>query len=109
MKSMVIDLSQTGLEMWLKPHQVELLRIVWDAEGEMDSRTAWKLLGERGHLRSRATVINFLKGAAARGWLEMVQEGAKGGEASLYVPMILQNTLSFVVSSMYSMIFRMSG
>ena len=81
-----MDLSQTGLEMWLKPHEVELMRIVWAAEGAMDSRTAWKLLEERGHIRSRATVINFLKGAAQRGWLEMVQEGVKGGDRFLYVP-----------------------
>lgn len=62
------------------------MRVMWAAEGSMDSRTAWKLLEERGHLRSRATVINFLKAAADRGWLEMVQEGVRGGEKFLYVP-----------------------
>lgn len=83
---MIVDLSQTGLEIFLKPHEVELLRIMWAAEGPMDSRTAWKLLEERNHVRSRATVINFLKKTAALGWLEMVQEGVKGGERFLYVP-----------------------
>lgn len=43
-------------------------------------------LVEDYQMRSRATVINFLKDAAAQGWLEMVQEGVKGGEPSLYVP-----------------------
>jgi len=85
---MIVDLSKSGLEMFLKPHQVELLRVVWAAEGQIDSRTAWRhlLVREQHHTRSRATVINFLKDAAANGWLEMVQEGEKGGEPFLYVP-----------------------
>lgn len=86
MNYVIIDLSKKGLLMFLKPHEVELLRAVWEAEGPIDSRTAWKLLIQRGHVRSRATAINFLKDAAARGWLEMTQRGVKGGEPSLYVP-----------------------
>jgi len=93
MKPTVINLSKTGLEKWLKPHQVELMRIMWTAEDPMDSRTAWKLLGERGHTRSRATVINFLRTAADRGWLEMVQEGMRGGERRA-VPVCAQQGLS---------------
>ena len=88
MNALTVDLSQTGLKMFLKPHQVELMRAVWAAEGPIDSRTAWRrmLRYEQHHTRSRATVINFLKDAAAQGWLERVQEGSKGGEPNLYVP-----------------------
>lgn len=88
MNAMVIDLSQSGLEMFLKPHEVELMRAVWEAESPIDSRTAWGwlLAREQHHTRSRATVINFLKAAADRGWLEMTQRGVKGGESFLYVP-----------------------
>lgn len=89
MDALTVDLSQTGLKMWLKPHEVELMRVVWAAEGPIDSRTAWRWsleLVEDYQVRSRATAINFLKAAAARGWLEMVQEGVKGGKKSLYVP-----------------------
>lgn len=88
MNTIVVDLSQKGLLMFLKPHEVELMRAVWAAEDPIDSRTAWGwlLAREQHHTRSRATVINFLKAAADRGWLEMTQRGVKGGEPSLYVP-----------------------
>jgi len=86
MDALNVDLSKTGLEMWLKPHQVELMRVVWSVEGPIDSRTAWRRMVDRGHARSRATVINFLQDARKEGWLEMVQEGVKGGEKFLYVP-----------------------
>lgn len=81
---MKIDLDKRGLEMWLKPYETELMRVVFAAAEPVDTRTAWSRL--KAHPMSRATVINFLQRMAAEGWLHYAAEGSRGGMKGVYAP-----------------------
>ena len=73
-----------------KPHEVELMRHVWENTDEgVKSLAAWQhlrsLADERVH-RSRATVINFLNKMTRENFLVDNKKTGKGGEHSVYYP-----------------------
>ena len=62
----------------LLPWQVEVMRLIWDAGGEIDSRTAHNRLKGSATQVSRASAINFLKKMAGEGFLEHREVTSKG-------------------------------
>jgi len=70
----------------LLPWQVEVMRLIWDAGGEIDLRTAHTCLKGSATQVSRASAINFLKKMAEEGFLEHREVASKGGRKRLYRP-----------------------
>jgi hypothetical protein len=62
------------------------MRLIWDAGGEVDSRTAHNRLRNSTTPVSRASAINFLKKMAEEGLLEHREVTSKGGRKRLYGP-----------------------
>jgi hypothetical protein len=83
---MKFDLEKEGLETVLLPWQVELMRWIWRADGEVDSRAAYVHLRGSSTPMSRAAAINFLNMMAEEGFLEYREATAKGGRKRLYRP-----------------------
>ena len=83
---MKFDLGKEGLETVLLPWQVELMRCIWRADGEVDSRAAYIHLRGSSKPMSRAAAINFLNMMAEEGFLEYREVTAKGGRKRLYRP-----------------------
>jgi len=83
---MKFDLEKEGLETVLLPWQVELMRWIWRADGEVDSRAAYIHLRGSSTPMSRAAAINFLNMMAEEGFLEYREATAKGGRKRLYRP-----------------------
>ncbi len=83
---MKFDLDKEGLETVFTPWQVELMRWIWKAKGEVDSRMAYLHLQESSTPMSRATAINFLNEIAEEGFLTYREVTAKGGHKRLYLP-----------------------
>jgi len=83
---MKFDLDKEGLETVLTPWQVELMRWIWKAKREVDSRMAYLHLQESSTPMSRATAINFLNRMAEEGFLTYREVTAKGGHKRLYLP-----------------------
>ena len=83
---MKFDLEKEGLETVLLPWQVELMRWIWRADGEVDSRAAHIHLRGSSTPMSRAAAINFLNMMAEEGFLEYREATAKGGRKRLYRP-----------------------
>jgi len=70
----------------LLPWQAEVMRWIWGAGGEVDSRTAHALLKGSASQVSRASAINFLKKMAEDGFLEHREVTSKGGRKRLHWP-----------------------
>jgi len=83
---MKFDLEKEGLETVFLPWQVELMRWIWRADGEVDSRAAYVHLRGSSTPMSRAAAINFLNMMAEEGFLEYREATAKGGRKRLYRP-----------------------
>jgi hypothetical protein len=83
---MKFDLEKEGLETVLLPWQVELMRWIWRADGEVDSRAAHIHLRGSSTPMSRAASINFLNMMTEEGFLEYREATAKGGRKRLYRP-----------------------
>jgi len=81
---MKFDLEKEGLETVLQPWQAEVMRALWEAEDEIDSRTAYNCLRESGTPMSRASVISFLNRMVGEGFLEYREATGKGGHKRLY-------------------------
>jgi len=62
------------------------MRLIWDAGGEIDSRTAHNRLKGSATQVSRASAINFLKKMAGEGFLTYREVTSKGGRKRLYRP-----------------------
>ena len=80
--------SQSGLNMFLKEWQIDILNYLWSIQPSgATSAMVW------GHLKdsmsepmSRASVINFLKDMAAKGVLREDEKPGKGGYHGVYYP-----------------------
>jgi len=83
---MKFDMKKEGLETILTPWQVELMRWIWKAKKEVDSKMAYLHLQESSTPMSRATAINFLNRMAEEGYLTYREVTAKGGHKRLYLP-----------------------
>ena len=83
---MKFDLDKEGLETVFTPWQVELMRWIWKAKGEVDSRMAYLHLQESSTPMSRATAINFLNEMTDEGFLTHREVTSKGGHKRLYRP-----------------------
>jgi len=82
-----LDLTETGLEMFFRPYQIEALEILWNTEETLSSRTVWEQVNEKldGTI-SRASIINFLNASVENGLLDFVETTGKGGYRRLYTP-----------------------
>lgn len=83
---MKFDLEKGGLETVLQPWQLKLMRWIWSANGEVDSRMAYAHLQASETPMSRATAINFLNMMAEEGFLTYRETTTKGGWKRLYRP-----------------------
>jgi len=81
---MKLDLDREGLEMLFSPWQVEVMRLLWGAGEEVDSRTAYEYLRKSGAPMSRASIIMFLNMMAEEGFVECRDVSSKGGWKRLY-------------------------
>ena len=82
---LLLDLSETGLEMFFKPYQIISLDILWNSEETLSSRQVWEQANEQlpGTI-SRASIINFLNASVENGLLNYVETTGKGGYRRLY-------------------------
>lgn len=71
--------------MFFKPYQRMALEILWDHPEGLSTREVWSIIkDEKGHVISRASVINFLADAAEHELLEFREETGKGGYRRYY-------------------------
>jgi len=70
----------------LLPWQAELMRLIWDNGGEVDSRTAHNRLRNTTTPVSRASTINFLDKMTEEGLLDYREATTKGGWKRIYRP-----------------------
>ena len=82
---LMIDLSETGLEMFFKPYQILSLNLLWNSEEQLSSREVWVKVNDMlpGTI-SRASIINFLNASVENGLLNYVEITGKGGYRRLY-------------------------
>ena len=80
-----LDLSETGLEMFFRPYQIEALELLWNTEETLSSRKVWEQVNQKldGTI-SRASIINFLNASVDNGLLDYVETTGKGGYRRLY-------------------------
>ncbi len=83
---MKLDLDKEGLEALFSPWQMEVMRFLWGAGEEIDSRTAYEYLRKSGAPMSRASIIMFLNTMAEEGFIEYRDISSKGGWKRLYRP-----------------------
>jgi Fe2+ or Zn2+ uptake regulation protein len=73
---LTLDLSETGLEMFFRPYQIEALELLWNTEETLSSRKVWEQVNEKleGTI-SRASIINFLNASVENGLLSHIRGG----------------------------------
>jgi Fe2+ or Zn2+ uptake regulation protein len=83
---LIVDLSETGFEMFFKPYQIASLDLLWNSDKHLSSREVWEKVNEvlPGTI-SRASIINFLNASVENGLLNYVETTGKGGYRRLYV------------------------
>ena len=86
---MIFKLDKKGLETVLLPWQAELMRLIWGAGGEIDSRTAHNRLRNTTTPVSRASTINFLDKMTEEGLLDYREATTKGGWKRIYRPSLI--------------------
>ena len=86
---MIFKLDKKGLETVLLPWQAELMRLIWGAGGEIDSRTAHNRLRNTTTPVSRASTINFLDKMTEEGFLDYREATTKGGWKRIYRPSLI--------------------
>ena len=86
---MNFKLDKKGLETVLLPWQAELMRLIWNNGGEVDSRTAHTRLNGSPTQMSRASTINFLNRMAGEGFLDYREATTKGGWRRIYRPSLI--------------------
>ena len=93
----MLDLSETGFEMFFKPYQIASLDLLWNNDEHMSSREVWEKVNEilPGTI-SRASIINFLNASVENGLLNYMETTGKGGYRRLYT-----SKLSKVETSKY--------
>ena len=84
---LTLDLSETGLEMFFRPYQIEALELLWNTEETLSSRKVWEQVNQKldGTI-SRASIINFLNASVENGLLDYTETTGKGGYRRLYTP-----------------------
>jgi Fe2+ or Zn2+ uptake regulation protein len=80
-----LDLTETGLNMFFKPYQIEALNLLWNTDEHLSSRQVWEKVNQAlpGTI-SRASIINFLNASVENGMLEFMETTGKGGYRRLY-------------------------
>jgi len=81
---MKLDLDKEGLEALFSPWQVEVMRLLWGAGEEVDSRTAHEYLRKSGAHISRASIIMFLNMMAEEGLIEYRDISRRREDGSAY-------------------------
>ena len=85
--NLTLDLTETGLEMFFKPYQIESLELLWNTEETQSSKQVWEKVNEKlAGTISRASIINFLNASVENGLLDYVEITGKGGYRRLYTP-----------------------
>ena len=84
---LMLDLSETGFEMFFKLYQIASLDLLWSSDEHLSSREVWEKVNEvlPGTI-SRASIINFLNASVENGLLDYVETTGKGGYRRLYTP-----------------------
>jgi Fe2+ or Zn2+ uptake regulation protein len=82
---LMLNLSETGFEMFFKPYQIASLDLLWSSNERLNSRMVWEKVNEMlpGTI-SRASIINFLNASVENGLLDYVETTGKGGYRRLY-------------------------
>ena len=95
----MIDLSETGLEMFFKPYQILSLDLLWNSEEQLSSREVWVKVNDMlpGTI-SRASIINFLNASVENGLLNYVEITGKGGYRRLYTSKLSKEETSNYLS-----------
>jgi Fe2+ or Zn2+ uptake regulation protein len=82
---LILDLSETGLEMFFKPYQIASLDLLWNNEESLSSRQVWEQVNETlSGTISRASIINFLNASVENGLLDYFETTGKGGYRRIY-------------------------
>jgi hypothetical protein len=82
---LTLDLSETGLEMFFRPYQIETLDLLWNSEESLSSRQVWEQVNEKlSGTISRASIINFLNASVENGLLDYYETTGKGGYRRIY-------------------------
>ena len=80
-----LDLTETGLQMFFKPYQIEALDLLWKNNKYTSSREVWEKVNQTlpGTI-SRASIFNFLNASVENGLLDYEETTGKGGYRRLY-------------------------
>ena len=94
-----LDLTETGLQMFFKPYQIEALDLLWKNNKYTSSREVWEKVNQAlpGTI-SRASIINFLNASVENGLLDYEETTGKGGYRRLYVPKLSKDETSKYLS-----------
>jgi hypothetical protein len=100
---LILDLSETGFEMFFKPYQIASLNLLWNNDEHLSSREVWEKVNEvlPGTI-SRASIINFLNASVENGLLDYVETTGKGGYRRLYTPKLSKIDTSKYLSEIVS-------
>ncbi len=91
---LVFDPKAEGLSKVLRDYQEEALRIVWESEQGVNSRSVWLHVNEAFEGKktiSRASIINFLNAMVDEGVLNYVERSGKGGYHRVYTPKLSES------------------
>jgi len=96
---LILDLSETGFEMFFKPYQIASLDLLWNSNEHLSSREVWEKVNQAlpGTI-SRASIINFLNASVENGLLEFKETTGKGGYRRLYTPKLSKDETSKYLS-----------
>ena len=96
---LIMDLSQSGLEMFFKDYQLEALRTLWESDKGLLSREVWEKVNQRLETSiSRASIINFLNDMLKMEILTGVDETGKGGHRTRYFKKMTEQQLGIWLS-----------
>ena len=94
-----MDLSKSGLSMFLKDYQYEALNVLWNSDTGLLSRAVWEQVNRNMPTTiSRASIINYLNAMLEMGILKGEDETGKGGHRTRYSPAMSKEELKVFLS-----------
>ena len=94
-----MDLSQSGLSMFLRDYQYEALRVLWNSDTGLLSRSVWEQVNANmSSSISRASIINYLNAMLELNILKGSDETGKGGHRTRYSPAMSEEELKVFLS-----------
>ena len=95
---MKLDMEMDGWEAVFKPHEINVIRTIYDYPAGVTSSTVHSYVSEV----SRATVINFMEYLAKENLVNRVERTGKGGKHGVYSPKYPRGELATEIMSRFT-------